>query len=808
MIQINARPQFFPVELTRQDSGKAIGVTIDTFGLRLAEDISKTASSPLAMDSPDGSVGRRTLPRGFAIDSQLRCFFAQRATGDVWFFDSAAPTNAECPFRRILSFPCSQRVTTDGNATQQTLEPGELWALAANATSLFIVRPGHRGLTTVALNHWAVQEIDYFSDNEWPVDVATSNDEVYVLTDRALYIRSHAHEGFREKRLVKYGKRLLVGKSGEVFVCSTETQLVGEKLHRITNASIVPTFDRTSIDVPPVVTHPAPHTESNLQFIIPASLSSVCCRTLPSPDAKTPPELATTPITREMLESDDLSHGFLISEDGRRVRKEAFRPSTSRLFVTGRPVGNDGKGSQWFSSAIDSHRYRCRWDRIELDVEIPQGCRVIVSTQTFDLDQVFEFGGTPSHATSTASASGIDRLDGTFATTVVSESDVAVRLQELAIDSPDSNWSLGASFEAELPQLPASISATREFLVRSEPGRFLCLRVELFGDGFSTPIVRSITAKGPRQSHVEFLPAVMRSDDRSRDFLERFVSVFQTEWDHLEETIDEMDRMFNPAIVPDTHLDQLAEWIGVPLPTGWKKKNCRDLLRFAPELLMASGDERERRIGGSRRGTVEHIRAAVRAIIGGITGLNAEQMRGFPWVIEGFRERNQFRVGGQFKNEERWAGDHVSPPEARTLWGPDSTGRLQLGDNSVLGERRLLPTDRQELDLYRSYAHRIRVVVPACWISGSDDLCVLESMINREKPAHTACEISLVRPGLRIGLQSTVGVDTILSDWPAAVLAGMAGQTLGLGQGVVLPESADRRPPPLPLDGLLGNHVL
>ncbi len=793
MIQIDARPQYFSVELKPKGSDNNAGVTIDNFGLRLAEEISATTCSPLAMDSVDGSVGRRTLPKGFAIDSQLRCYFAQRATGDIWFFDSAVPTDSESPFRRILNFPFKERVSADRSAIIDAPGPTALWSLAANATSLFIVRPGHRGVTTVALDYWAVQEIECFSDKECAVDVATNNDEVYVLTDRALYVRCNAVDGYRELRPVKDGKRLLIGKSGVVFVCLIETQPSGETLHTIKNVTDDRAFDRTLVDVPSVVTHPVSTAESNLQYIIPASLTSLCARAIPTTDAKTPPELATTAITREMLDSDDLSHGFLISEDGRRVRKESFRPSINRLFVTGLPVEKDDKGreddkgSQWFSAAIDSHRYRCRWDRVEFDVEIPQGCRVVVSTQTFDLDQDMDVRGTTYQSV---------------------ESESIVKLQDLAKNSPDTNWSPGASFEAELRRPTTIVRVARDFLVRSEPGRFLCLRVQLFGDGFSTPLVRSILAKGQRQSHVEFLPAVMRSDDSSRDFLERFVSVFQTEWDELEETIDQMDRMFNPALVPDSQLDQLAEWMGIPLPTGWKKEKCRNLLKFAPELLMAPGDEHENRIGGSRRGTVEHIRTAVRAIIGGLTGLNEKQMRGFPWVVEGFRERNQFRVGGRHENEQPMAGDQVSPPVARTLWGPDSTGRLQLGDNSVLGERRLLPTGRQELDLYRSYAHRIRVVVPACWISGPDDLCVLESMINKEKPAHIACDITLVRPGLRIGLQSTVGVDTILSDWPPAVLAGIAAPTLGLGQGVVLSESTYRRPPPLPVDGALGNHVI
>ena len=378
------------------------------------------------------------------------------------------------------------------------------------------------------------------------------------------------------------------------------------------------------------------------------------------------------------------------------------------------------------------------------------------------------------------------------------------------LDAAESCWTLGATFEANTSQRKSDQCDDLDFLIRGKPGRYLFLRIELFGDGFSTPVVRNITAKGPRQSHVDFLPAVMREDDESRDFLERFVSVFQTEWDRLDSTVGQMDRLFNPAEIDELQLGQLASRFGIALPAGWNNNQYRSFLKFAPDLLMAPGDEGRQRIGGSRRGTVEHIRIAVRAVLGGLTGYTDSQMRGFPWLIEGYRERNQFRVGmleSSAPESELFEGDRLSPPNARTLWGPDSTGRLLLGDNSVLGERTLLPPARDELDIYRTYAHRIRIVVPACWVKNCDDLRVLETMIEEEKPAHVACEMTLVRPGMRIGLQSTVGVDTILGDWPVATLSADPRPPLGLGQGVVLPGSPER-PPPLSIDGPLGTHTI
>lgn len=771
MIQMEDRPHYYPVVLV-QGNG-TVGVTADLFGLRLAEDSSKDAYSPLAMDSPDGSVGRRVLPQGFAIDSQRRCYFVQRSTGDIWFYDSAVSRTSHSPFRRIMAFP------------QPKQSGSQSWSLAANSESLFVIRPDHPGVTSIALGYWAVQEIDCFSIAEQALDVATHNSAVYVLTDRAIYFRRNSSEDYCKLSAVDGGKRLLIDTSGRVFVYLPKNRITA--VDQLSVSPPINTTSRTLFAVPAVVTHLDSDRKANRQFVIPASLASHC-QQVPLADSDTPPELAIPAITREMLTNDELTHGFVVAEDGQRVRNKSFQPSNRRAFVTGLEGSQNRATSVWFSNAVDSRRYRCHWDRVELSLEIPQGCRVSVSTQTFDLDQ--------------------DMAGSTGTQSDKSEALRVTRLQQRVEDSPESSWTQGATFEAGSLCSPKSTRETKDFLVRSEPGRFLCLKIQLFGDGFSTPIVRNIMASGPRQSHVDFLPGVMQADERSRDFLERFILVFQTEWDRLEESIDQMNSMFDPVSVPESQLQRLADNLGITLPARWSKQQWRNLLKFSPQLLMTPSDESKRRIGGTQRGTVEHLRNAVRAILGGRTGLSENEMRGFPWVIEGYRERKQFRVGSDGGDGDEAIGDALAPPAERTLWGSDTTGRLQLGDNSVLGERRLIPSERRELDIYRSYAHRIRVVVPACWVPEQNDLCVLEAMIQSEKPAHVACDITLVRPGLRIGMQSTVGVDTILADWPPVVLTDEPKRHLGLGQGAVLANPVDHHSPPLSLNGTLGTHML
>jgi hypothetical protein len=84
---------------------------------------------------------------------------------------------------------------------------------------------------------------------------------------------------------------------------------------------------------------------------------------------------------------------------------------------------------------------------------------------------------------------------------------------------------------------------------------------------------------------------------------------------------------------------------------------------------------------------------------------------------------------------------------------------------------RLVSTGDPEHDLFHEFAHRFRVFVPSAWVRTGTEEQMVRRAINAEKPAHASFDLCLVEPRFRVGLQSTVGVDTILGGSPAARLA-------------------------------------
>ncbi len=395
---------------------------------------------------------------------------------------------------------------------------------------------------------------------------------------------------------------------------------------------------------------------------------------------------------------------------------------------------------------LDSQIPRCHWDRIRLTLDaLPPRTRV--------------------------------RLD-TFSDDAGHEPD---RLALL----PASLWQTGIEVEGDFQPQPGSPPPDPiDMLVRSAPGRFLWLRVSLFGDGYETPRIESIHVHFPRESAADSLPEVFSTDPDDRAFLERFLGVFQFEWDELERRFLELDAAFDPRTAPDeAALERLARWFGVETEEAWGLAQNR---RWVHASLR----------GQARRGTPEAIREVARVTLENISRVDLSSSPQVPALIEGFRARARFALG----NEPSGVLGGEFP-----MWSPSCVSRLQLDVHATEGEVRLVSTGDPQRDVFHEHAHRYTLFVPAPWIEDDSSRRMLERSLNGVTPAHVVYEICPVQPRLCVGVQSTLGVDAVVGDIPATVLGGTnhgsAGS--GLGQDTVLGSAPTREiGPQLASDGL------
>lgn len=693
------------------------------------------AAGPLGLGSDDGSLGGLVLPRGFALGEDLTPYLLGRARPGVRRFDAGR--------REFVALAAVGE--EEGGEVRQFRDPANI---AVAGHNLYVADRGNRrvqvfALGTLAVRHvWAARDaggrrVRPDDPEAWePVDVAAHAGRAYVLDARHGRVFEHRPGTdalellIDEPAPVPRWSRLALDREGRVYLFDAEGPSLdvfdreGRRLETKTDASdVADRFD------PPPVRLSRRGANAPWRFCLPESLMHACDRRAP---AATP--TAAAPLGTCAARP---AGGLVFDREGKRLRASEEPHTGPKLYAT--------EGT-WLSGALDSQVYRCQWHRVELDLsELPAGTRVELRTYT------------------DAQALTMEEVEARPASLW---SEPFVVTGQLARPQGAGRGAKGKGAKGKHDP------GAHEFLVQSGEGQYLWLKLTLAGDGYGTPRVGSARVHYPRESYVAHLPAVYSSDEESRRFLERFLSIFQTEWDDLERRIDEVAALFDVDSVPaGAPLEWLASWFALPLEGTWDGEQKRRLLAavtlvyFGRWKVSGEGDACLTEVdpaGAARRGTREGLRRYLRAYLHNITGLDPAQQGDYPQIVEGFRERQRLLVG---------CGGAGALSHGAPLWGPSQVGRFQFGEFAREGAARLVSTGDPERDLFHEFAHRFRVFVPAAWIPTRAAEEMVRRAVNSEKPGHTAFDLCLVEPRMRVGVQSTVGVDTILGALPAARLA-------------------------------------
>ncbi len=273
------------------------------------------------------------------------------------------------------------------------------------------------------------------------------------------------------------------------------------------------------------------------------------------------------------------------------------------------------KQGYWFSKPLDSGIYNCCWHRIEMKLtKLPPGSKIEV--------KVF--------AHQDQNAGPLNARDPRWISSYV----LAAPLQPPPEE--DKEQHAGHSYGSRRSKHSKKKQEIRvdEFLIQSDPGQFLWVLVELSGDTFGSPIVKGLRVHYPRESYLEYLPPLYSADEPTRVFLDRFLSIFQTEWDEFERQVEESEAYFDPDAVPEgVAMTYLASWLGLNLEGEWDGEQNRRLLRAVPKIYP-------------RRGTREALRDYVRVYLANVARMSVEGVpqTSYPAIVEGFEERQYFML--------------------------------------------------------------------------------------------------------------------------------------------------------------------
>ena len=837
----------------KRTAGTSQTAVNDSDGVRLGA----ARGGPLALDSPDYSLGGLILPRGFAFDGQNTLYILSNEEHCIKRFDPETRT-----FQRL------PEVGGQGSEPRQFTEPRNI---AIAGKWLYVADTGNRRVQVFDLDNLALTEIwgPTGARAGWePVDVAEHKGSVYILDHHKARIYRHTPGSILKEHAACPDRkdqwtRIAVDREGRIYLLKE----VKDQEPVLETSDCKGSGFKDAGALRDRFDPPAIRLDDRGRFCLPSSLARLCGRQMPKARPALDAQLALcAPFDRQsrrceepspqrtvltaagafllyVLEREQRSvraytidglrlrhawgHGLdwkpvdvaargmiacVLDEDGTVYRHRAGReeiraviPARERspfptriaidprglillhapddpkvlvydcrgskrgerrysevadLFEAARPKGVtalsgglffDKQGEPvesvdprevsglapyqtsgtWHGKPLDSSIYRCQWHRIELSASsLPPGSRIEVRTYAHQ-----------------------------------EEIDVA--------GVPDEQWQHAYTIFApiEPPQCDQKDVRRFEFLVQSGSGRYLSIMMKLDGDSFSTPVVQSLKAHYPRESYLKYLPATWSADDESRIFLERFLAIFQTDWDDIEQQINEIEQYFDPEAVPDgPFLEYLArQWLALPLEGDWNQDQKRELLAAAPKIYP-------------HRGKLRGLRDFIAVYLANMANLPADEVRGtnFPVIVEGFRERQHLFLAADGASRLGQSGP---------LWSASVTRRLQLGVFSREGEAELVSTGDPSRDIFHHYAHSFRVLVPASWVRTADDERKIRRAIEVEKPAQTRYDLCLLDARFRVGVQSTVGVDTIIGETPLT--------TLGC-------EHVTDRPPSLPRSGRLG----
>lgn len=298
---------------------------------------------------------------------------------------------------------------------------------------------------------------------------------------------------------------------------------------------------------------------------------------------------------------------------------------------------------------------------------------------------------------------------------------------------------------------------------RTLRGRYLKVRIELVGNGRSSPQIAASRVYASRFSYVEnYLPELYReavfapdadtSADQTTpaDFLERFLGNFEGVLTPLEDKIADAHLVTVAESAPEEALEWLGSWIGVAFDSAYSTQQRRLLLGSAPELYRS-------------RGTVAGLSLALDIATGG--AVSSRQIV----ILEDWRLRRTFAT---------IVGANLADQDDPLLAGLASSGNSFVGDTLFLGNEgkkeflalfsaALAKTADEQAAVdafFDNFAYRITVLVHQ--EINAQDFGLIRRIVSLEAPAHVLARVVTATQPFLVQIASILGVDTYLAPKP------------------------------------------
>jgi phage tail-like protein len=266
----------------------------------------------------------------------------------------------------------------------------------------------------------------------------------------------------------------------------------------------------------------------------------------------------------------------------------------------------------------------------------------------------------------------------------------------------------------------------------------------------ATPLLRQMRLQYGRDTYLNFLPMLYRRNGPLSDFLERFLSMHQSVMGGIEGKIDDLPRLFDPAAAPNGNspswLAWLAGWLTFVLDENWAEPQTRDYLAGAFDLF-------------ERRGTIAGLERYIQMYAGVQAHITEPGLYTSMWSL----------------------GD-ISELGFTTMLAPGPAQGAVVGTTAIVNQSNLTEDiDLLGASLFDESAHRFCIQVYCAELNQPGAMAAVQAVIAREKPAHTECHICGIDARMRVGVQSRVGIDSVIAQGPPPAELGSPLGTGALG---------------------------
>jgi phage tail-like protein len=302
------------------------------------------------------------------------------------------------------------------------------------------------------------------------------------------------------------------------------------------------------------------------------------------------------------------------------------------------------------------------------------------------------------------------------------------------------------------------------------PSTYLWIAAQFSGDGSGTPILSQVRVQFDRDSYLDYLPAIFRDEPQCGDFLLRFLSLFESLYQDVEDEIRRMPALFDPKATPKEFLAWLADWLGLEVDESWSEAKQRQILG---EIFRLYG----------QRGTTSYLQRILK-LFGGVDAVIDEPiMDAAWWALPSTAASCCDECAGDAGSTPTWQGAQNSLLGFTTMLAPAQPQGAVVGTSAVLDQSHLITVDEFGSPLFSDVAYQFSVLLYRGQVMCAEVLPKIRALVEQEKPAHTIYQLCIVDPHMRVGYQSRVGIDSVVGG-PSRSLA--LGSQQGLGEDTVL----------------------